>query len=93
MAAYGLGAAGLAGAGLEQKNEAMQTLGALAEQETSRNIANDQMEAQRKAGNQQLAGTVGAMGGMMLGASYGAAGGPIGALIGGVVGAVAGSLF
>lgn len=93
MASYGLGAAGLAGMGLEQKNEAMETLGALAAQETSRDIANDQIEAQRKEGNKQLGGTVGALGGMMLGASYGAAGGPIGALIGGAVGAVAGSLF
>lgn len=83
---YGLGGAGLAGAGLQQKSEAMTVLGRAAEQEADRNMANKQMEQQRQAGNQQL----GATGGAMVGMAYG---GPIGALIGGVVGALGGNLF
>jgi outer membrane lipoprotein SlyB len=90
---YGLGAAGLTGFGLDQKNDAMQTLGRVAGQETQRNIQNEQTEAARKAGNVQLGSTVGALGGAALGAKYGSVVGPWGTVLGGVVGAVAGSLF
>ena len=83
---YGLGAAGLTGFGLDQKQDAMETLGKVADQEQERNIANKQIKAQTKAGNVQL----GAMGGAMAGF---AVGGPIGGMIGGVLGAVGGGLF
>lgn len=91
--AYGLGGVGLAGYGLDQKQGAMRMMGDAAQQEQQRNIKNEQIRAQRKAGNQQLGSTLGAMGGMYIGASYGSAGGPIGAAIGALVGAAAGSLF
>lgn len=90
---YGLGGTGLAGFGMSQKNDAMQALGNAADQEQQRKLSGERAEATRKAGNAQLGGTLGAMGGMALGASYGAVGGPLGSLIGGVVGALAGSLF
>lgn len=90
---YGLGGAGLAGFGMEQKQEAMQALGQAADSEQRRKLAGEQAEAQRKSGNTQLGSTVGALGGMALGMQYGAVGGPWGAVIGGVVGALAGSLF
>lgn len=90
---YGLGGAGLAGFGMSQKNDAMQALGQAADQEQRRNLANEQAEAARKAGNAQLGSTLGALGGMALGAQYGAVGGPLGSLIGGVVGALASDLF
>lgn len=83
---YGLGGAGLVGAGLQQKNEAMGLLGRAAEQESARDIANQQMEDQRKAGNAQL----GASGGALIGMSVG---GPMGAMIGGIVGALGSRLF
>lgn len=90
--AYGVGAS-LASMGLDQKREAMGVLREAADQESQRNAQNKQLEAQAKAGKQQLGGTLGAMGGMMLGAKVGSVGGPLGALIGGAVGAVAAGLF
>jgi hypothetical protein len=90
---YGLGGAGLVGAGLQQKNEAMGLLGRVAEQETEREISNKRAEDQRRAGNQQLGATAGTMAGWAAGASYGSSAGPYGALIGGIVGALAGNLF
>lgn len=92
-ASYGLGGAGLVGAGLQQKNQAMGMLGRAAEQESDRDQANKEMEAQRKAGNAQLGGTLGGLAGFALGAKMGAAGGPVGALIGGIVGALGSRLF
>lgn len=91
--AYGLGAAGLTGVGLQQKQDAIRIMGEAADQEQQRNIHNEQVRAQRKAGNQQLGATLGSMAGMYMGASYGSAGGPIGAAIGAVVGLVAGGLI
>jgi hypothetical protein len=97
---YGLGGAGLVGAGLQQKNEAMGLLGRAAEQESARDIENQRMEDARKAGNAQLGSTVGSLGGMAfgmssaaMGAKFGAAAGPIGAMIGGIVGALGSRLF
>ena len=90
--AYGVGAS-LASMGLDQKREAMQVLKGAADEESRRNAQNKQLEAQEKAGRQQLGGTLGAMGGMMIGAKMGAVGGPMGALIGGAVGAIAAGLF
>lgn len=89
---YGVGAS-LASLGLDQKAEATQVLQASAEQESARERQNKMLEAQEKAGKQQLGGALGSAAGMAIGAQYGAAGGPWGALIGGVVGAVAGGLF
>jgi hypothetical protein len=88
MAGFGVGAS-LASLGAAQKKEAIETAGKVADQEQKRNMFNDQLEAQRKSGNQQLGATVGAL----AGAQYGSALGPWGAVIGGVVGAVAGGLF
>lgn len=90
--AQGMGG-GLAGIGMQQGAQAMDMLGEVAKQEQQREIANEQMEQQRKAGNQQLGATVGALGGMALGAKIGAVGGPMGMAIGGLLGAVAGGLF
>lgn len=92
MAGYGVGAS-LASLGTAAKNDAMGSLGQVANQETQREATNKQIDAQKKAGNQQLATTVGALGGFALGAQAGAVGGPMGALIGGAVGAIAGGLF
>lgn len=92
MAGYGVGAS-LASMGLGQKQEAMQVLRSVADQETERNAQNKQLAAQEKAGKQQLGATVGALGGFYVGAQMGSVGGPLGALIGGAVGAVAAGLF
>jgi outer membrane lipoprotein SlyB len=92
MAGYGVGAT-LASLGTTAKNDAMNSLGQVVGQEAQRESTNKQIDAQRKQGNQQLATTVGALGGFALGAQAGAVGGPMGALIGGAVGAIAGGLF
>jgi hypothetical protein len=95
--AYGLGAslssAGLAGQGAQQQREATAMLGAAADQEQQRKLKNEQIEAERKQGNQQLGSTVGAAAGMAIGAEYGSVGGPWGAVIGGVLGALGSRLF
>lgn len=81
----------LMGLGSAQKRAGMSLLGNAAEEETRRNIKNDQLEAERKAGNTQLASTAGGLaGGAIAGATYGSAAGPWGTLIGTVIGAVAG---
>ena len=85
---------GLAGAGLEQQTMANNTLSAAADQETQRNIQNQKMEQEAKAGKAQLGSTVGGLaGGALAGAQFGAAAGPWGMLIGGALGAIAGGLF
>lgn len=88
-----IGAGGLAGQGQQQQQGAMQALGSAAEQETSRGIANQQLEQQEKQGNVALGTSVGTIGGMAIGAKMGSVGGPMGAAIGAVVGALAASLF
>jgi uncharacterized protein YcfJ len=92
MASYGVGA-NLVTAGQDQLGEATKGLKEAADEEAQRNAHNKENEAARKAGNQQLGGTLGAVGGMAIGAQYGSALGPWGALIGGAVGALAGGLF
>ena len=87
-AGYGVGAS-LVSMGLGQKHEATQVLARVADQESDRNAKNKMLEAQEKAGRQQLGGTLGAL----AGAQYGAALGPWGMVIGGALGAVAGGLF
>ena len=79
------------GQGVQQ--DAMSTLSAAAEQEGRRNMQNQQIEQQKKAGQVQLGSTLGALGGFYAGAQAGSVGGPLGALIGGTVGAIAGGLF
>lgn len=81
MAGLNIGG-GLATYGQGQKKEAIQDLGEAANQESDRNQRNKMMSAQRKAGNQQLGATAGAM--------YGSTFGPWGTVIGGVIGAIAG---
>lgn len=77
---YGIGAS-LASIGQEQHREAMRMVGEAANQEQQRNIANQQIEQQTKAGNMQLGST--------LGATVGSAFGPLGTLAGGAIGAIA----
>lgn len=77
---------GLAAVGNDNLNQAQTLLGNAADQEQQRNIANQERERARKAGNAQLGTTLGATAGFMVG-------GPIGGLIGGVLGAVGSRLF
>ena len=82
-----IGSGGLAGMGSDQNRTATNILGSVAEQETRRNIANERLAQEEKAGGSQLGGALG-------GAAGGAAFGPWGALAGGLIGAIAGkSLF
>lgn len=92
MAGFGVGAS-LASLGASQRQEATQGLARAAEEESRRNIQNEQLEQQEKAGGIQLGSTLGAAGGFALGAQFGSVGGPLGMLIGGAVGAIAGGLF
>lgn len=89
---FGIGG-GLATMGQQQQQMATGILGDAASQEAQRNQQNEQMEAARKQGNQQLGATLGTMGGMAAGAQMGAGLGPWGALIGGALGAIAGNYF
>lgn len=85
---YGLGGGGLAGVGMQQQAQAADMLGRAAEQEQSRNLANEQLGRQRKAGNAQLGASAGAMAGFAM-----TGGNPVGAMVGSLLGAVGGSLF
>lgn len=89
---FGVGAS-LASLGASEKHEAIQGLAHAAEEESKRNIQNEQLDQQEKAGKVQLGSTLGAAGGFALGAQSGSIGGPLGMLIGGAVGAIAGGLF
>lgn len=88
----GIGAS-LASFGSDQKAQAIQELGRASDEESRRNMRNQQLQQQEKAGRVQLGSTVGSAAGMAIGAQYGASGGPWGALIGGAVGAIAGGLW
>ncbi len=90
---YGLGGAGLSGFGVSQRNDAMQALSQAADTEQRRNESNRRARESERAGNAQLASSIGALGGAAIGAQYGSVGGPMGMAIGSVVGALAGSLF
>ena len=75
-------------------SESISGLDSAARSEANRNIENQQIYSQAKAGRAQigamLGGAGGALGGAELGAGFGSMGGPIGMAVGGVVGAVAG---
>lgn len=86
MAAYGLGAS-LAGAAQQQQAEATGLLAQAAKQETQRDMTNQSLRAQAKAGNAQLGSALGTMGAVALGA------GPWGIALGALAGGVAGGLF
>lgn len=73
---------GLSGVAGDQMAQATAGLGRVAQQETQRNIANDQAKAENKAGNAQLGSTVGGIAGSF----WGPAGAAIGSALGGVVG-------
>lgn len=75
--------AGLTGLGQSQQRDATSLLGQAADQETARNIQNQQIAVQEKSQNAQMGGAAG-------GAAGGAMFGPWGALIGGVIGGLAG---
>ncbi len=85
--AYGMSAnANLAATGLNQKNEALNMMGKLAQEEQEREAANKRMAAQAKSANTQT--------GMMAGATIGfQVGGPMGAAIGAIAGGLFGSQF
>lgn len=70
--------------GRSTKSQATNSLATLADMEQNREIANDQIDAQKKGS--QMSGTAS---GAMIGMSVG---GPMGAAIGGAVGFLAGSL-
>lgn len=92
MATYGLGTS-LAGAAQQQQAEATSLLAQTAKQEQQLEMANQDMEQRRKAGNTALGSSLGGMAGMAIGAEYGSVGGPWGAAIGALVGGIAGGLF
>lgn len=86
MATRGLGiGANLATLGASRGREALQEAANAAGLEQRRNIANQQMEQQEKAGNRQLGATIGS--------AIGTAWGPVGTLVGGAIGSIAGGLF
>ena len=76
----------LLGAGVDQQRAGMRTLGAAAGAEARRDITNQQIEQEGKAGWAQLGSTVGAVGGMVVG-------GPWGAMLGGALGGIIGGQF
>jgi phage tail tape-measure protein len=86
MTTRGLGiGASLASLGASRGREALQEAGEVAGMEQRRNIANQQLEQNEKAGNRQLGATIGSAVGM--------AWGPVGSLVGGAIGSIAGGLF
>jgi len=80
-----LGSGSLLGIGPGQQKQGTRQLGDAAAEEQKRNIENQQIEADRKAGNSQLTASVGATAGSYFG--------PWGTLIGGAIGAIAGKYF
>jgi uncharacterized protein YqgC (DUF456 family) len=89
MAQYGIGAGagGLTGYGMDQEKEAVGLLGQSADAESKRNIANQQANLDRKAGNAKLGATLGSAIGMVTPL------GPVGSIVGGLLGGGLGSLF
>ena len=83
----------LLGVGEDQRQDGMSLLGSAARAESQRNITNENLKREAKAGNVQLGATLGTTAGMMYGMKAGSVGGPWGAVIGGAIGAIAGSLF
>lgn len=83
----------LTGVGVDQQRDGMSLLGGAAQAENQRNITNQQLAQQERAGKVQLGATLGTTAGMMYGMKAGSVGGPWGAAIGAAVGAIAGSLF
>lgn len=86
----------LLAAGQFQVNQAQTGLGAAAERETQRNVANRNLKEQNDAGKASIGATVastagGLAGSAIAGAQFGAAAGPYGAAAGAVLGAIAGA--
>lgn len=86
---------GLLAAGQDQFNQAIKGLDSAAQSETQRNVANDQIQQQAKAGKAQLGATLGSAaggvgGGLAAGAVYGSAAGSYGAAAGALIGGIAG---
>lgn len=93
MAGLGVGAS-LVSQGLQEKSQAMGILGKAADEESQRNVQNQQIQAADKAGKQQLGATVGATLGLVYGAGGAAAGAgaaAAGAAGAGAAGAAAGA--
>lgn len=91
--AYGVGAslAGykgptLSGMGQDQQAQATQELGAAAQEETKRNMFNQQVDAQEKEGKKQFGATLGAAAGTALFPG-------LGTVVGGLLGGITGGLF
>lgn len=83
---------GLLGMGQQQQQTAMNGFGKVADLETRRNQANEQLERQYENAEQQQKGTMTASG-ALIGATYGSSLGPWGAVIGAGVGYLASELF
>jgi len=66
------GLSGLIGVGRRQKEQALGGLGIAAQQETARNVANEQLDAQRKAATMNVVGTAGGIAGAQALVSSGA---------------------
>lgn len=76
----------LLGMGMDQQRAGMSALNAAAAAESRRNIMNQQLEQESKAGYAQLGSTLGAVGGYM-------ASGPWGGMLGGALGGIIGGHF
>lgn len=83
---------GLLGAGQAYRQQALQGMQNLANQEQARNSFNKQVKQQERAGTIQMA-TTGGLAGAMYGAKLGGLTGPQGALAGALAGLVLGELF
>ncbi len=83
----------LLAAGQFQVNQAQAGLGAAAERETSRNIANKNLKEQEEAGKASLGATVGGVVGGALGSYFGPAGTAAGSTLGSIAGGFASKLF
>lgn len=83
---------GLLQAGMESRDQAMNSMSTLAQLDKQRTATNDAMKQQKKAGMVSSTAS-GAMAGAMLGAQYGSIGGPWGAVIGAGIGLLGSSML
>lgn len=74
----------LSAAGAGQERLASSALNQAAQQETQLDLTNRRMEGERKSGNAQLGGTIGAIAGSFYGPWGAAAGSALGSVVGGL---------
>lgn len=88
---------GLISQGNEERDQAVKGLSLAADQENQRNITNQQIQEQAKAGKAALGSTVGSTVGAAIGSSIaggaaaGSSAGPYGMAAGAIIGAIAGA--